>query len=81
MSLEQAILSELESVLFRAKNEQLEMEGLVEGILDVFCWITWSELSAVIGSQAAGFSTTEPSVNASVQRLAKSLRSSIAWHE
>ena len=80
MSLEQAISSELESVLLRANNEQLTMEGLVERIPDVFCWITWSELSAVIGSQAAGFSTTDPSVNASVQRLAKSICSSIAWH-
>jgi hypothetical protein len=80
MSLEQAISSELDSVLLRANNEQLALEGLVERIRDVFCWITWSELSAVIGSQAAGFSTAEPSVNASVQRLAKSLCSSIAWH-
>lgn len=80
MSLEDAITSELESVLLRANNEQLEMEGLVERVHDVFCWITWSELSAVIGSQAADFSATDPSVNASVQRLAKSLCSSIAWH-
>jgi hypothetical protein len=80
MSLEQAISSELESVLFRAKNEQLALDGLVERIHDVFCWITWTELSAVIGNQAADFSTTDPSVNASVQRLANSLRSSIAWH-
>jgi len=80
MSLEDAISSEIDSVLLRANNEGLAMEGLVEGIPDVFCWITWSELSAVIGSQAAGFSTTDSSVNASIQRLAKSLCSSIAWH-
>ncbi|MFC9771092.1 MULTISPECIES: hypothetical protein [unclassified Pseudarthrobacter] len=80
MTLEDAISAELESVLLRANNEQLALEGLVERIHDVFCWITWTELSAVIGNQAADFSTTDPSVNASVQRLAKSLRSSIAWH-
>jgi hypothetical protein len=80
MSLEDAVASELASVLRRANNEHLAVEGLVERIHDVFCWITWSELSAVIGNQAADFSTTDPSVNASVQRLAKSLRSSIAWH-
>ncbi|MEO5318750.1 hypothetical protein PV761_09210 [Arthrobacter sp. CC3] len=80
MSLEDAISAELESVLLRANNEELALEGLVERIHDVFCWITWTELSAVIGNQAADFSTTDPSVNASVQRLAESLRSSIAWH-
>ena len=80
MSLEDAISAELESVLLRANNEQLALEGLVERIHDVFCWITWTELSAVIGNQAADFSTTDPSVNASVQRLAKSVCSSIAWH-
>ena len=80
MSLEDAISSEIDSVLLRANNEGLAMEGLVEGIPDVFCWITWSELSAVIGSQAADFATADPSVDASVQRLAKSLCSSIAWH-
>lgn len=80
MSLEDAISAELESVLLRANNEQLALEGLVERIHDVFCWITWTELSAVIGNQAADFSTSDPSVNASVRRLAKSLRSSIAWH-
>jgi hypothetical protein len=80
MTLEDAISSELESVLRRANNEQLALERLVERIHDVFCWITWSELSAVIASQTAGFSTTDPSVNASVQRLANSICSSIAWH-
>jgi hypothetical protein len=80
MSLEQAISSELESVLFRAKNEQLMMDRMVDQIPEAFCWITWAELSAVIASQAAGFWTTDPSVDASVQRLAKSISSSIAWH-
>jgi len=80
MSLELAVSSELESVLLRANNEHLAVEGLVERIHDVFCWITWSELSAVIGSQAAGFVTADPSVDASVQRLANSVASSIAWH-
>lgn len=80
MSIEDAISFELESVLLRANNEQLAMEGLVERIHDVFCWITWSEVSAVIGSQAAGFVTADPSVDASVQRLANSVASSIAWH-
>lgn len=80
MSLELAVSSELQSVLLRANNGQLSMDGLVEGIPDVFCWITWSELSDAIRTQAAGFSTTDPSVTASVQRLANSICSSIAWH-
>jgi hypothetical protein len=79
MSLEQAISSELESVLLRA-NEHLTMDGLFDGIPDVFCWITWSELSDAIRVQADDFFTTDPSVITSVQRLAKFICSSIAWH-
>lgn len=80
MGLEQAISSELESVLLRANNEHLMMDRMVEQIPEVFCWITWAELSAVVGCQAACFSSADPSVNASVRRLAKSVCSSIAWH-
>lgn len=80
MSVEQAISSELESVLLRAKNEHLMMDLMVERIPEVFCWITWPELSAVVARQAAGLSSADPSVNASVRRLAKSVCSSIAWH-
>lgn len=79
-SLEDAISSELESVLSRANNEQLALDGLVERIPDVFCWINWPELSDVIRTQTASFSTTDPSVNASVHRIANSICSSIAWH-
>jgi hypothetical protein len=80
MRLEDAISSELESVLRRANNEQLALEMLVERIPDVFRWINWPELSDVIRTQTAAFSTTDPSVNASVHRLAKSICSSITWH-
>jgi hypothetical protein len=80
MSLERAISSELESVLLRAKNEHLMLDQMIGRIPEVFCWITWPELSAVISSQAAGFATTDASVDSSVQRLAKSICSSIAWH-
>lgn len=80
MSFEGAISSELESVLNRANNEQLPLEGLVERIPDVFCWINWPKLSDVIRTQKASFSTTDPSVSASVHRIANSICSSIAWH-
>ena len=51
MRLEDAISSELESVLRRANNEQLALEEMVERIPDVFCWITWPELSDVIAAR------------------------------
>lgn len=62
MSLKQAIASELESVLLRANNEPLSTDRMIEQIPDVVCWLTWAELSAVIGSQATRFSTADPSV-------------------
>jgi hypothetical protein len=80
MSLEHAISSELKSVLLRADNENLTMDGLVERIPDVFCWINWSELSDAVRVQADDFFTTDPSVATSVQRIATSICSSIAWH-
>lgn len=80
MRLEQAISSELPSVLLRARNENLTLERMVERIPDTFCWITWRELSAVVDRQAVSFSSADPSVDASVRRLAESVCSSIAWH-
>lgn len=80
MSLEQAVSSELEPVLLRANNEDLILERMVEQIPDVFCWITWTKLSAVIGRQTRCFSSEDPSIDASVRRLADSVCSSIAWH-
>lgn len=75
-----AISSELESVRNRVNNEQLPLEGLVERIPDVFCWVNRPKLSDVIRIQKASFSTTDPSVNASVHRIANSICPSIAWH-
>ncbi len=80
MSLEDAISAELQSVLCRANNEHLAVDGLLERIPDVFCWISWAELSNVIATQSELFSSGDPSVNASVHRLANSICSSIAWH-
>lgn len=80
MSLEQAISTELGSVLLRANNDQLAVDGLIEGIPGVFCWITWMELSDAIRTQAADFSMPDQSVNDSVKRTANSICSSIAWH-
>lgn len=80
MILEHPISSELESALLRADSEHQAMDGLVERIPGVFCWINWSELSDAVRVQADDFFTVDPSVTTSVQRIAKSICSSIAWH-
>lgn len=80
LSLELAIAPALESILSRINNQQFELEELIRGIPEVFCWISWPEVSELVRAQAESFAATDPSTNASVQRLAASVNSSIAWH-
>lgn len=80
MSLEEAIDTELTKVLSQSGDHGLAHDWLVNKIPEVFCWITWSEFYEVISRQAAAVSTSDPSVDASIQRLAASICAAIDWH-
>lgn len=80
LSIEEAIQYELRDVLLQSGGDTDDYELLLSAIPDVFCWITWDEVAAVVAKQAAAFASLESSVHASVQRLAGSITSALAWH-
>lgn len=80
MSIEAAVADQLASVLAEISNDLLGLEDLLRGIDDVFCWISWEEIDAVIRRQVATFRSGDDSVEASVRRLAGSINAAIEWH-
>lgn len=70
----------LESVLVQSGNGHLVGNELLNDLDQVFCWISWAEVDTAIRRQMATFRTDDPSVAASVQRLATSITSALAWH-
>lgn len=80
LSIEEAIESELRDVMLQNVGDTEDYELLLSAIPDVFCWITWDEVAAVVAKQAAAFASLESSVHASVQRLAGSITNALTWH-
>ncbi len=80
LSIEHAISLHLESVLSRAGGYSESAVHALAKVGDVVCWITWQEISAIVDSQFAAFECADPSVRASIARLAESVTSAIAWH-
>ena len=54
--------------------------SLVERVPEVLSWITWQEVGSVVTKQRGIFCSDNPSVNATLSRLADSLTDSIARH-
>ncbi|MDO5753865.1 hypothetical protein [Arthrobacter sp.] len=80
MTIKEAVLGELVSVVEESGNSQLDVERLQSQIDDVFCWIPWEKVDEVVRTQEAAFTSSDPSITASVRRLAGSINDAIAWH-
>lgn len=80
MSVKEAVAGELALALAESGSDPLAAEDLMETIDEVFCWISWAEIDAVIRKQSATFAASDASVHGSVQRLAASITTAIAWH-
>jgi hypothetical protein len=80
MGIAEAISLHLHSVLERTEDHDLDESSLKEGLPEVLSWITWQELGSVVAKQQVSFSSNNPSVNATVSRLAGSLTDSVARH-
>lgn len=80
MTIEEAVLGELLSVVEETRNSQLDVERLQSQIDDVFCWIPWEKVDEVVRTQEAAFTSSDPSGIASVRRLAGSINDAITWH-
>jgi hypothetical protein len=75
----EAIERYLGPVLGGADEHAFELEPLLGGIPDVVAWLTWSRLGQVVDAQRALFKA-EPSVRATVDRLADSVGLAISRH-
>lgn len=82
LEIAEAISLHLHSVLERTEDHDLNESSLMEGVPEVLSWITWQELGSVVKKQQVTFSSDKdnPSVSATVFRLAGSLTDSIARH-
>ena len=80
MGITEAISLHIDSVLERGGYPSPTREELINGIDDVFCWITWPEAAAVIEREAGSYLASDTSTTASVRRIAEATLASIAWH-
>ena len=81
LAIQKAITLYLDKVLEQAGNHDLQSKELVERIPTVTSWITWREIQDVISRQLSQFSIGNPSVEASVSRMARSVIHAIDWHK
>ncbi len=79
-SVQDAIARDLPAVLSRMGEQQFTAEALLASVPDVVAWVTWDQVQNVIRSQSAKFRSDDPSVFASVQRLARAATDAIDWH-
>jgi hypothetical protein len=80
LEIAEAISLHLSSVLERTEDHDLDEASLGESVPEVVSWITWQELGRVVTKQRGIFCSDNPSVNATVSRLADSLTNSVARH-
>lgn len=80
MTINDAVSRSMAAVVEESGNRQWEPQELTAMVNEVFCWISWPRIDGVVRRQAAAFESSDPSVQASVRRLAQSITSAIAWH-
>ncbi|MFD2078116.1 hypothetical protein SAMN05421678_108297 [Actinopolymorpha cephalotaxi] len=80
MGIEEAVALHLESVVDRMDGSDLDPAMLVDQISDVFAWTTWHDVGRVVADQERRFAADDPSVVASVRRLAASVTQAIERH-
>ena len=80
LSLSEAISLYLERVLDRAKGHSITTKEALSRVEEVVCWITWQEISVTVELQREALQCPDPSVAATIERLAGSVIRAIAWH-
>lgn len=80
LSIPDAISLYLEPVLNRAEGHSIAIEHAFAKVGEVVCWITWHEIYAIVESQQAALTCGDPSVDASIARLADSVTEAIKRH-
>lgn len=80
LAISDAISIYLEAVLAKAENHSLTAAHTLTRVGEVVCWITWKEISQVVEAQRAASTSSDPSIQASIDRLATSVTRAITWH-
>ena len=80
MTIEDAISQLLPDVHSRAGPHPLPLTELFDRIAEVYAWITWHELSDIVSEQQTHPMAANPSVAASIARLATSITNSVDRH-
>jgi hypothetical protein len=80
LDLHDAVARWLEPVLLRCEHEFPAAEELLRNVTSVIAYTTWPAVAQSIKSGLQAFSCSDPSVEASVRRLANSVLGAINWH-
>ena len=80
ISVKDAITRCLGRVVERTEADLPAEVELVESIDSTVSWVTWDSIAKVVSAEAERFSSGDPSIDGTIQRLADSLLRAIRWH-
>ena len=76
----EAVSLRLADVLARTDGEAGSLETLVARIPDVFAWVTWAEIRALVTAGKDGFREAPAGLGGTVERLCNAVTTAIDWH-
>jgi len=80
LSIHDAVSKWLEPVLQQTESEFPAMEELAGRADSVIAYTTWQSISETVAAGKASFVSGDPSVDASISRLAETVLQAIVWH-
>lgn len=75
----EAITEQLPMVLANTGADE-RLDDLLKRIPEIVSWITWAEIESIVAHQMSCMKTEDPSLLATVERLAKAVSTAIAIH-
>ena len=80
MEIHEAVSKWIEPVVSRCEHEVPLLDTLRQNVNAAIGYITWSTVASIIGESSEGFARDDPSVDASVSRVAHAALQAIEWH-
>jgi hypothetical protein len=80
LSLHDAVTRSLQTVLERTASQFPPMEDLVVRLNSVIAYTTWGRVAESVEASLRDLTTSDPSVRASITRLARTVLEAIRWH-
>jgi len=75
-----AVLLHLRDVYNSSEKIPWSFAEAAERIDEVICWTTWNSISTSVTQSLSSFDCKDPSLRATVHRLAKSTMDAVEWH-